>query len=41
VDRFCHRTAPWDLLHDQNVLMSFDEHSIPRWTKPSPRRTWT
>ncbi len=33
VDRFCHRTSPWDLLHGQDVLMSFDEHSIPRWTK--------
>ena len=33
VDRFCHRTAPWDLLHGRDVLMSFDEHSIPRWTK--------
>ena len=33
VDRFCHRTSPWDLLHDQNALISFDEHSIPRWTK--------
>ena len=33
VDRFCHRTAPWDGLHGQDVLMSFDEHSIPRWTK--------
>jgi len=30
VDRFCHRTSPWDLLHDQQVLMSFDEHTIPR-----------
>ena len=33
VDRFCHRTSPWDLLHDQESLLSFDEHSIPRWTK--------
>ena len=33
VDRFCHRTSPWDLLHGQHVLMSFDEHAIPRWTK--------
>lgn len=33
VDRFCHRTSPWDLLHDQELLMSFDEHAIPRWTK--------
>lgn len=33
VDRFCHRTSDWDLLRGQDVLMSFDEHSIPRWTK--------
>jgi hypothetical protein len=33
VDRFCHRTSPWGLLHRQDLLMSFDEHGIPRWTK--------
>jgi len=33
VDRFCHRTSPWDRLHQQDLLMSFDEHAIPRWTK--------
>lgn len=33
VDRFCHRTSPWDLLYDQDSLLSFDEHAIPRWTK--------
>lgn len=33
VDRFCHRTSPWQYLRDQDVVMSFDEHSIPRWTK--------
>lgn len=33
VDRFCHRTSPWDALREQNSLVSFDEHSIPRWTK--------
>jgi hypothetical protein len=33
VDRFCHRTSPWELLHQQDALMSFDEHAIPRWTK--------
>jgi len=33
VDRFCHRTSPWDLLRDQDSLVSLDEHSIPRWTK--------
>lgn len=33
VDRFCHRTSPWEQLHQQDVLISFDEHAIPRWTK--------
>jgi hypothetical protein len=33
VDAFCRRTSPWHLLHNQDVLMSFDEHSIPRWTR--------
>jgi hypothetical protein len=33
VDRFCHRTSPWELMRGRDVLMSFDEHSIPRWTK--------
>jgi hypothetical protein len=33
VDRFCHRTSPWDLLHQRDLVMSFDEHGIPRWTK--------
>jgi hypothetical protein len=33
VDRFCHRTSPWELLRQEDLLMSFDEHAIPRWTK--------
>ena len=33
VDSFCHRTSPWDVLREQDSLVSFDEHSIPRWTK--------
>lgn len=33
VDRFCHRTSPWELIHGQDALVSFDEHSIPRWTR--------
>ena len=33
VDRFCHRTSPWNALREQDSLVSFDEHSIPRWTK--------
>jgi hypothetical protein len=33
VDAFCRRTCPWHLLHRQDALVSFDEHTIPRWTK--------
>jgi hypothetical protein len=33
VDAFCRRTFPWHLVHRQHALMSFDEHTIPRWTK--------
>jgi hypothetical protein len=33
VDAFCRRTCPWHLLRNQDTLMSFDEHTIPRWTK--------
>jgi hypothetical protein len=32
VDAFCRRTCPWDLLVGDDALVSFDEHSIPRWT---------
>jgi hypothetical protein len=32
VDAFCHRTSPWHLIRDQVVLVSYDEHTIPRWT---------
>jgi hypothetical protein len=33
VDAFCRRTAPWHLLHRQDAVLSFDEHTIPRWTR--------
>ncbi len=33
VDTFCRRTCPWHLVHNQDVLVSFDEHTVPRWTK--------
>ncbi|HLJ95011.1 MAG TPA: hypothetical protein VKU02_17680 [Gemmataceae bacterium] len=33
VDAFCRRTYPWHLLRKQDALMSFDEHTIPRWTR--------
>jgi hypothetical protein len=32
VDAFCRRTCPWEWLHDDDALVSFDEHTIPRWT---------
>jgi hypothetical protein len=33
VDAFCRRTCPWHLLAHQDAWVSFDEHTIPRWTK--------
>jgi len=33
VDAFCRRTCPWHLIRNQHSLMSFDEHTIPRWTR--------
>jgi hypothetical protein len=33
VDAFCRRTCPWQLLHQQDAVVSFDEHTIPRWTR--------
>lgn len=36
VDRFCQHTSPWAMLHQRDLLMSFDEHTIPRWTKKFP-----
>ena len=33
VDAFCRRTCPWHLLDNDDALVSFDEHTIPRWTK--------
>lgn len=32
VDAFCRRTSPWHLLHEEVGLISYDEHTIPRWT---------
>ncbi len=32
VDAFCRRTCPWHLLQRQMALVSYDEHTIPRWT---------
>jgi hypothetical protein len=33
VDAFCRRTCPWHLLKGEDALVSFDEHTIPRWTR--------
>jgi hypothetical protein len=33
VDAFCRRTSPWHLITDDIVLVSYDEHTIPRWTR--------
>lgn len=33
VDAFCRRTCPWHLVRHEDALVSFDEHTIPRWTK--------
>lgn len=33
VDAFCRRTFPWHLIRKQDSRMSFDEHTIPRWTR--------
>jgi hypothetical protein len=32
VDAFCRRSSPWHLLQRQMALVSYDEHTIPRWT---------
>jgi hypothetical protein len=33
VDAFCRRTYPWQLIRGRPALVSFDEHTIPRWTR--------
>jgi hypothetical protein len=32
VDAFCRRTSPWHLIRGEVALLSYDEHTIPRWT---------
>jgi hypothetical protein len=32
VDAFCRRTSPWGLIRQEAALLSYDEHTIPRWT---------
>ena len=36
VDAFCRRTCPWHLLQGEDAIVSFDEHTIPRWTRKFP-----
>jgi hypothetical protein len=33
VDAFCRRTAAWEWVADEEALVSFDDHVIPRWTR--------
>jgi hypothetical protein len=33
VDAFCNRTAAWEWVVDEDALISFDDHVIPRWTR--------
>ncbi len=32
-DAFCRRTFPWHLLERGDALISYDEHTLPRWTR--------
>jgi hypothetical protein len=31
-EAFCRRSAAWEWVEGQDVLVSFDEHTLPRWT---------
>jgi hypothetical protein len=33
VDAFCRRTFPWHLIAGQDAVVSYDEHTLPRWTR--------
>ncbi len=33
VDAFCRRTFPWHLLAGDDAVASYDEHTVPRWTR--------
>jgi hypothetical protein len=33
VDAFCRHTSPWHLIRGQDAVVSYDEHTIPRWTQ--------
>jgi hypothetical protein len=32
VEAFCRRTSPWHLISGEGALVSYDEHTSPRWT---------
>jgi hypothetical protein len=36
VEAFCRRTSPWHLIQGDIALISYDEHTIPRWTHKFP-----
>jgi hypothetical protein len=33
VDAFCRQSSPWRLITGEAALVSYDEHTIPRWTR--------
>jgi hypothetical protein len=33
VEAFCRRTSPWHLITGRDACTSYDEHTIPRWTR--------
>jgi hypothetical protein len=33
VDAFCRRTFPWHLIEGADALVSYEEHTLPRWTR--------
>jgi len=35
VDAFCRQSSPWHLIRGEAALVSYDEHTIPRWTRKS------
>src|SRR5437588_2528312 len=33
VDAFCRRSFAWDRIQGEDALVSYDEHTLPRWTR--------
>jgi hypothetical protein len=33
VDAFCRQSSPWHVITGEAALVSYDEHTIPRWTR--------